>query len=122
MAITDPTKATDINTAIGTLGMVTVTNFPGTDPVSQALGTETTPNYDVGCIGAAHPIATGDAANIVGLNVPACTAIGADNTQTSDAVALSIKDFNLFRLRVVDAIDTLDTKIRDILAITSLTC
>ena len=122
LAVTDPTKATALNSAIGTLGMVTVTNSGTTDVVSTALGTETTPNYDVGCIGDANPIATGDAANIAGLNVPACVAIGASNTQTSAEVALPIKDFNLFRLRVVDAIDTLDTKIRDILAIVSLTC
>ena len=42
---------------------------------------------------------------------------------TSPALtALSITDFNLFRMNVIQAIDILDQKIRDILAVTEPTC
>ena len=100
-----------------------MTNSGTTEVVSTPLGTETTPAYEVGCIGAANAVDSTDAAaNGKGLMIANCVALGTGPAQTTADVALPLKDFNLFRLRMVDAIDTLDTKIRDILAITSLTC
>ena len=37
-------------------------------------------------------------------------------------MALSIQDFNIFRIRVIDAINVLDAKIREMTALTTLTC
>ena len=41
---------------------------------------------------------------------------------THNTAALSLTDFNSFRLRVAAAINELDDKIRDLLALSSLTC
>jgi len=43
-------------------------------------------------------------------------------SSTLTTSALSVQDFNSFRLRVAAAINELDDKIRDLLAISSLTC
>ena len=54
-----------------------------------------------------------------GLLVPSITA-GVGNTATS--AALSIADFNRFRGDVLQSIDILDQKLRDIVAISATTC
>ena len=41
---------------------------------------------------------------------------------TADNLAISVTDFNIFRIRVIDAINVLDAKIREIPALGSLTC
>ena len=41
---------------------------------------------------------------------------------SQDNMAISVTDFNIFRIRVIDAINTLDAKIREIPALGSLTC
>ena len=43
-------------------------------------------------------------------------------TSTLSTAALSIQDFNSFRLRVAAAINELDDKLRDLFALSSLTC
>ena len=45
-----------------------------------------------------------------------------DATSTLSTAALSIQDFNSFRLRVAAAINELDDKLRDLFALSSLTC
>jgi len=42
--------------------------------------------------------------------------------QTQDSMAISVTDFNIFRIRVIDAINTLDAKIREIHALGTVTC
>ena len=64
--------------------------------------------------------ATGTIGTASGLAaIPRSVIAAASTTSTS---ALSVKDFNSFRLRVAAAINELDDKIRDLLAISSLTC
>ena len=43
-------------------------------------------------------------------------------TSTLSTAALSVQDFNSFRLRVAAAINELDDKLRDLFALSSLTC
>ena len=55
---------------------------------------------------------------------PLCTGTKVGQGNTALDAALSLVDFNVFRARgnVIQAIDILDQKIRDILAVTEPTC
>ena len=61
-------------------------------------------------------------------SIPASAGLGAVprsiilQASTHTSSALSLTDFNSFRLRVAAAINELDDKIRDLLALSSLTC
>jgi len=56
---------------------------------------------------------------IVGLDV---TRSSKQIGDTTDSAAVSIPDFNIFRLQVIDAINLLDMKIREMLAVQAPTC
>ena len=52
---------------------------------------------------------------------PVTTQVAVGNTV--DLVAISVTDFNIFRLRVVDAFNTLENKVRELTSLTDdLTC
>ena len=65
--------------------------------------------------------ATGDISTSNGLAAIPRMVIGAA-TSTLSTAALSIQDFNSFRLRVAAAINELDDKLRDLFELSSLTC
>ena len=97
---------------------------PSPSPVSDSLGdrdANASPGYPI-----IFPIGT-SAATIStvtgvtdGLSFPTTTTVALGNTALD--AALSLVDFNVFRGNVIQAIDILDQKIRDILAVTEPTC
>jgi len=128
LGIADPTIRTD--TGITTAGDVQVTTNAGNPAiVSTNLGSRTASSYQLtGCVVGIPTTAgtiTVPTANLNGLSFA-----GTDCTQTPNAAvvatiansAVSIADFNIFRLRMVDAINALDQKLRDALATTQPTC
>ena len=97
---------------------------PSTNPVSDSLGDRTagaSPGYPI-----LFPLGTSATTISLisgvtdGLSFPvgSTTSMGTTAANT----ALSIVDFNVFRGNVIQAIDILDQKIRDILAVTQPTC
>ena len=99
------------------------------NPVSKALGTNNPNSYEVLCIGKfSEPPPAGDSDVGLKYTQPKCATFGSSTAADPNAnpspnsIALSLTDFNLFRLRVVDAINTLDNKIREILDASGLTC
>ena len=97
---------------------------PSPNAVSAPLGDRTpgaSPGYPI-----VFPLAKSAAAvSLVtgatdGLAFP--TTMSAEIGSSPALTALSITDFNIFRTNVIQAIDILDQKIRDILAVTEPTC
>ena len=87
------------------------------------MGSRAGDSYEINaCIGkaAAAPTVGNDDVGLKYNGNCAAHATAADNTVND--IALSITDFNLFRLRVVDAFDQIDDKIRKILKKTDLDC
>ena len=102
---------------------------PSPNPVSESLGDRTvgsSPGYPI-----LFPL--GPSSTPIGTSIPSTDsglggltfAIGTvwaiSNTIPSNT-ALSVFDFNLFRWNVIQAIDILDKKIRDMLDVTEPTC
>ena len=83
----------------------------GTYPVFQALT-----SGDLS--GAVPPAGTLPASAFEGLELRGSRQLGDD----ADSVALSIVEFNSFRIMVIDAINILDLKIREILNVPAPTC
>ena len=119
MAITDPAGLA-MNEAKASLGNVAIS--PGTDPASKALGTRkgtgATAYELTKCIASAGG-ASSEADGLTYASGTQCVVLAAGNTDTE---ALTVTDFNLFRLRVVDALNTFENKFRELIAITDLTC
>ena len=97
---------------------------PSPSPVSDSLGDRSenaSPGYPIifpiGTSGATITTVTGVTD---GLSFPTTTTVALGNTALD--AALSLVDFNVFRGNVIQAIDILDQKIRDILAVTEPTC
>jgi len=120
LAITAP-EGLAMNQAKNMLGNVDIT--PGSNPASKALGTNDgtgTNAYQLTkCVAATgNPSAEGDGLGYA--SGVACVAPAAGGTDTE---ALTVTDFNLFRLRVVDALNTFENKFRQLTnTITDLTC
>ena len=97
---------------------------PSNNPVSDSLGDRTagaSPGYPI-----LFPIGTSATSISLitgvtdGLSFP--TSITTAHGNLASNVALSVADFNIFRQNVIQTIDILDQKIRDILAVTQPTC
>ena len=97
---------------------------PSPNAVSAPLGDRTagaTPGYPIVFpLGTAAEAVTLQSPGTDGLSFP--TGISAIIGSSPASHALSITDFNLFRTNVIQAIDILDQKIRDILAVTEPSC
>ena len=98
---------------------------PSNNPVSDSLGDRTagaSPGYPI-----LFPIGTSPTTPTLipgvtdGLAFPTRTTTSIMGTLPSNT-ALSIADFNIFRGNVIQAVDILDQKIRDILAVAQPTC
>lgn len=128
LGIADPTIRTD--TGLATAGDVQVTTNAGNPAiVSTNLGSKTASSYQLtGCVVGfvtGSPTITVPTANLNGLSFAGANCAltpGAGGAATIDDSAVSIADFNIFRLRMVDAINALDQKLRDALATTQPTC
>ena len=97
---------------------------PSPSAVSTSLGDRTegsSPGYPI-----VFPIGTSDTSISLisgatdGLSFP--TGMTTAHGNLASNTALSLIDFNIFRGNVIQAIDILDQKIRDILAVTEPTC
>ena len=119
MAITDPVGLA-LNDAKASLGNVAIT--PGTDPASKALGTRTGTGataYELTkCVASAGSVSA-EADGLTYANGVNCVVAAQGSADTE---VLTVTDFNLFRLRVVDALNTFENKFRELIALTSLTC
>lgn len=125
MGIADPTIRTE--TAITDAGNVLVTtNNPGTDIVSTNLGSTTANSYPLtGCVTAFGSLVPNANLNGLAFLGPRCSPISGvipGPTATVADAALSLADFNTFRLRMVDAINVLDEKFREALETAQPTC
>ena len=104
-------------------------NYDGTSPpttpttgaVSSAIGAATGTTWPI-----VFPIATAAGTTVTagaadnGLTFPAPTQ--ALNGAASTNAALSIADFNIFRLHAIQAFDALDVKLREVLSVAAPTC
>ena len=99
---------------------------PSSSPVSNSLGdrvSESDPGYPIvfplgpsfGSLSSKHD------SGLAGITIPTQSVMGISNSQAT-LTALSMFDFNLFRWNVIQAIDILDQKIRDMLDVTEPTC
>ena len=113
MDLTNPTRTTD------TAGTLT-TSPPSPNPVSTNLGSTSASSYTIAGVNTAANAAAGSATP-AGSGLATYTAAAPDEDSQA-GTALSVDDFNKFRIRVVDAINTLDSKIREITVLTDLTC
>ena len=94
---------------------------PSPNAVSASLGDRTTPGYPILFpLGTAAEPVTLQSPGTDGLSFPTGNSAIIGSSPASHA--LSITDFNLFRTNVIQAIDILDQKMRDILAVTEPTC
>ena len=93
---------TPTNAISRSIGSATGTSWPIIFPLGSGAGTLTAGAGDGG----------------LDLSIPV---MPLGNTATSNT-ALSIADFNLFRLQSIQAIDALDNKIREMLSVTAPTC
>ena len=93
-----------------------------TDPISQSIGQATGTSWPIlSPIGAAPggtPVTLGAGDAGLDLSIPTTAIDGA----TSMSAALSVADFNLFRLQAIQAIDALDNKMRQVLSVPAPTC
>ena len=112
----------DISYPVSVTGSTAPT--PSSSPVSDSLGDRTanaSPGYPIlfplGTSATSISLTTGITD---GLSFPTSTTTAIGTGVTS--VALSVVDFNIFRGNVIQAIDILDQKIRDILDVTKPTC
>ena len=103
---------------------------PSPNPVSAVLGDTVAGSdslailYPIGKDGGQAISSTGNPA-LDGLTFPLTQIPGIGTTAIGDLsgnVALSITDFNLFRINVINGFNILDQKIRDILAVQEPTC
>jgi len=98
------------------------TSFPPTpdpNPVSRLIGDRTNALYQI-----IFPITAGGAAVTAGLIADGLLLTGTSNAlgTTTDTAALSISDFNNFRLNMIDALNILDQSVRDIVSPTPPSC
>ena len=114
MDLTNPTRTTD------TAGTLT-TSPPSPNPVSTNLGSTSASSYTIAGVNTANTGAAAGSATPAGSGLATYTAAAPDEDSQA-GTALSVDDFNKFRIRVVDAINTLDSKIREITVLTDLTC
>ena len=90
---------------------------PTPNPVSAAIGSSTGSDYII-----LFPItaATGTAATLTSGSIPDGLSTAAATAQvlgaTMDQAALSITDFNFFRLQMLQALNLIDQSIRDIVS------
>ena len=114
LAISDPQSTSSGTTA----------PTPSSNPVSDSLGDRTagaSPGYPI-----LFPLGTSATTISLisgvtdGLSFPTSTTTSLGTLASN--TALSIADFNIFRGNVIQAVDILDQKIRDILAITPPSC
>ena len=95
-----------------------------TNPASRFIAPDQTCLASTGTYGLEHAVSFTSASGSIpasnGLAAVPRSIIIAASTHTT--AALSLQDFNSFRLRVAAAINELDDKIRDLLALSSLTC
>ena len=101
---------------------------PSPNPVSAVLGDAVAGSnslailYPIGKDGGQAISSTGNPA-LDGLTFPLTAIVGTIPIGDTNAnVALSIMDFNLFRINVINRFNILDQKIRDILAVQEPTC
>ena len=101
---------------------------PSPNPVSASLGDRTvgaSPGYPIvfplGPSPTPGTLSSTTDASMGGLTFATGTVMPISNTLASNT-ALSMFDFNLFRWNVIQAIDILDKKIRDMLDVTEPTC
>ena len=101
---------------------------PSPNPVSAVLGDAVAGSnslailYPIGKDGGQAISSTGNSA-LDGLTFPLAPIVGTIAIGDTNAdVALSIMDFNLFRINVINGFNILDQKIRDILAVQEPTC
>ena len=99
---------------------------PSTNPVSTSLGDRTdgaTPGYPIIFpLGPSGGVMSGTTdPTLGGLTFATSLVYGISNTNPS-TTALSMFDFNLFRWNVIQSIDIIDQKIRDILDVMEPTC
>ena len=88
--------------------------------MSTNLGSTSASSYTIAGLNTASTNAAGSATP-AGSGLATYTAAAPDEDSQA-GTALSVDDFNKFRIRVVDAINTLDSKIREITVLTDLTC
>ena len=128
LAITDPTTPTDMAPA-GAVDPNTLT--PATDGVAKNLGGGSSDGNDYTITKAIIPngktAMTADVPAGNGLATIPKASIGihseAGGAGGADTLALSITDFNLFRLRVVSSFNQLENKVREVTALVDdLTC
>ena len=127
LAITEPNAAaTAQTTAIDPLPSTVTPQTPGTsDPVSKHLGTASD-DYQLTkvlfYVNPASPFAADvPAGNGLAMIPMAAAEVISDGTAPNavhDKLALSITDFNIFRIRVASAINSLDAKIREVTQLT----
>ena len=99
---------------------------PSSNPVSTSLGDRTygaTPGYPIIFpLGPSSGVLSGTTdPTLGGLNFATTLVYGISNTNPS-TTALSMFDFNLFRWNVIQSIDIIDQKLRDILDVIEPTC
>ena len=115
--------ASVVNTADPNYDGANPPTTPTTGAVSSAIGAATGTSWPI-----VFPIGTGTAVGTTvtagatdgGLNFPAPTQ--ALNGAASTNAALSIADFNIFRLQAIQAFDALDVKLREVLSVAAPTC
>ena len=95
---------------------------PSPSPVSDKFGDVTAGSKSYVII---YPIGSGGSISLNGLTdnglwYPTGTTVSSGDTTNS--AALSIADFNIFRESVINTVNILDQKIRDILDVTKPTC
>ena len=99
---------------------------PSSNPVSHSLGdrvSQADPGYPIvfplgpsfGSLSSKYD------SGLAGITMPTQSVMGISNSDAT-LTALSMFDFNLFRWNVIQAIDILDQKIRDMLDVTEPTC
>ena len=95
---------------------------PSPNAVSDKLGDTTAGSKSYPIL---FPIGSGGSISLDGIHDNGLTYVTGKTVSSGDtttSAALSIADFNIFRESVINAVDILDQKIRDILDVTKPTC
>jgi len=125
LALAYPTADwTDSSSAFTNANAKVPLSCSSTNPASRFIAPDQTCLASTGTYALEHAVSFTSASGSIpasnGLAAVTRSIIVAASTHTT--AALSIQDFNSFRLRVAAAINELDDKIRDLLALSSLTC